>query len=121
MSTGAARRGSFDQRACFRLGACLPCNISSGGISTQAYLLDISLSGASISSRQPLGNGNFVSIVVHLPTLNKDLTLQGFIVHVASHRSDKSKEVFNYGVRFNSACSDSLVLIKTLMPKNHAR
>ncbi len=114
MSTGR----TSDQRANSRLNSCLPCEVHSGEVSSSAFLLNISLKGALISSRLMLQKHHPISISIKISELGESILLRGVIVRVTRGLDDFHKEIYRCGVRFGSLPAEFLPLIKKLMGRN---
>ncbi len=114
-------RDTPDQRSNFRIPTNLPCEIRSGGITGTAVLLNISLSGALISSRLTLPNGYPVLISIKLPELKEAVPLQGYAVHVTPDASDWQKEKYWCGVRFHNLPGEFLKFFNLLAAKKESR
>ncbi len=112
----APARSPHRYRDLSRLKACFQCEVVVEERRVKAYLLDVSLRGALVSSRERLPVDSNVSLYVKLPNSDRTLALHGFIVRAARDASDYMREVFHYGVRFNDARSDLMALLNLLMP-----
>jgi hypothetical protein len=102
-----------DRRKASRLAARLSCTCTWGGIGREAFILDLSLKGAQLSSRQMPPVGEAISITLLVP-LSKDLiNLEGKVTRGIWGQLDHGP-VGKFSVRFHNTPLRLMSLVASL-------
>ena len=109
-----------DRRAHSRISMALPCEIRTGQTTRKATLVRLSLSGAFIASSYTPASGEHVTIVIPSRGRTGSLTLTGEVVRSGFHFSQQVSSR-GFGIHFQRAGSDLLLLIRDAMAGNAHR
>ena len=103
-----------DRRMTSRIPTRLDCQFSCGETSHPAVILDLSLRGAFLSSRDLPPNHSRITITVKTPHLTKPLILAGEVVRGGMVISDHGR-LNRFGVKFSDPPVNLVELIRKMI------
>jgi PilZ domain len=110
-----------DRRVVSRVVTQMECNCIIEGESHQAKVINLSLKGASLSSKFRPPKDSDVKLALKTSLVKKTLTMEGKIVRVSNAMSEQGYK-YRFGVRFNYSPLELVELINKLIlqPKSYA-
>lgn len=109
-----------DRRIVSRVVAQMECHCIIEGESHQAKVINLSLKGASLSSKYRPPKDSDVKIALKTSLIKKTLTMEGKIVRVSTGMSEQGYK-YRFGVRFDYTPLELVELINKLIsqPKSY--
>ncbi len=102
-----------DSRKISRVATRMDCQLTQGGNTFDAVIINLSLGGAFISSKNLLPTGSSVTLTLKSPELKNDLKLEGTVLRGDWVMSDHGK-LGRFGIRFSHTSLDLIKLISSL-------
>jgi len=102
-----------DRRQNSRIPTCLSCRCAFQGVSREAVILNLSLTGALISANLRPPVGSTVTLTLQTPLLKSALILEGKVARMDPAASERGI-VNRFGMRFSKSSLDLITLINNL-------